>query len=228
MTERENMDTLFTSLDDRQLAKEAAPERKARRGKPNVKAWAISLLTLTAVAAGVIAGPEILSPPAPPKAVPAPSSVAVSVPLERDLADRLELLGQFSPMQEVELRPQVGGTLTQIGFKDGAIVHEGDLLFQIDPTPYEIRWSSAKSQLEGAKSRLELANQEFFRATRSGRPATAASKQPTSARRSSGQPEAPSTTPRRPSATHSSTSIMPALSRRSRAALAVIRSQLAT
>jgi RND family efflux transporter MFP subunit len=135
-----------------------------RPGKPSVKAWVVSLLTLAAVAVGVVAGPQILAPRAPVKAAPAPSNVGVSVPLERDVAERLELLGQFSPVQEVELRAQVGGALTEIGFKDGDIVHKGDLLFQIDPTPYDIRLSSAKAQLEGAKARLELANQEFFRA----------------------------------------------------------------
>jgi RND family efflux transporter MFP subunit len=132
--------------------------------KPGVKAWVVSLLVLAAVAGGVSFGPEIMSSRNAPKAAPAPSSVAVSVPLQRDVADRLELLGQFSAVEQVELRAQVGGTLTEIGFKDGDIVHKGDLLFQIDPTPYEIKLSSAKAQLEGAKARLDLANQEFFRA----------------------------------------------------------------
>ena len=41
------------------------------------------------------------------------------------------------------MRAQVGGTLTQIGFKDGDIVHKGDLLLVIDPTPYQIKLSQA-------------------------------------------------------------------------------------
>jgi len=48
----------------------------------------------------------------------------------------------------VELRAQVGGTLTQINFKDGDIVHKGDLLFVIDPTPYEIKLHQASKVLE--------------------------------------------------------------------------------
>jgi RND family efflux transporter MFP subunit len=132
--------------------------------KPSVKGWAVALLVLAGVASGVIFGPQVLSSKDAPKAAPAPSSVAVSFPLQRDVADRLELLGQFSPVDQVELRAQVGGTLTEIGFKDGDIVRKGDLLFLIDPTPYEIKLSSAMAQLEGAKARLDLANQEFFRA----------------------------------------------------------------
>ena len=96
--------------------------------------WAASLMVLATVAGGVIVGPQILSPPTPHTMAPAPASVAVSVPLERNVADRLELLGQFSAVEQVELRAQVGGALTEIGFKDGGIVRKGDLLFQIDPT----------------------------------------------------------------------------------------------
>ena len=62
------------------------------------------------------------------------------------------------------MRAQVGGTLTQIGFKDGDIVQKGDLLFMIDPTPYQIKLSEATAQLESARARLDLATREAFRA----------------------------------------------------------------
>src|SRR5262249_51636640 len=71
-----------------------------------------------------------------PAALP---QVVVSKPLEREVDSRLGFLGQFSAVEQVELRAQVGGTLTGIHFKDGDIVHQGDLLFTIDPRPYEIR-----------------------------------------------------------------------------------------
>jgi RND family efflux transporter MFP subunit len=77
---------------------------------------------------------------------------------------RLEFLGQFSAVERVELRAQVGGTLTQIGFKDGDIVQKGDLLFVIDPVPYEIRLAEATAQRENARARLDLANVELARA----------------------------------------------------------------
>ena len=132
--------------------------------KSIVTTWAISVAALSLVAAGVIEGPRLLaSPPAEVIAV-APPVVSVAVPVQRSLATRIQFLGQFSAVQNVELRPQVGGALTQIGFKDGDIVQKGDLLFQIDPTPYEIKLSEATAQLETAHSRLDLAKQEFFRA----------------------------------------------------------------
>jgi RND family efflux transporter MFP subunit len=134
-----------------------------RPGKPSAKTWAASLIGLGLVAGGVIAGPRLLSSSTPP-AVITPASVAVSAPLRRQVDGRLEVLGQFSAVQQVELRAQVGGTLNQIGFKDGDIVQKGDLLFLIDPTPCQIKLSETVAQVESARARLDLANRELFRA----------------------------------------------------------------
>jgi RND family efflux transporter MFP subunit len=103
------------------------------------------------------------SSPAQTAAPPAPS-VAVSAPLQRNVEDRLGFLGQFSAVNRVELRAQVGGTLTAIHFKDGDIVHKGDLLFEIDPEPYQIKLSEATAQLESANAKLALATRELSRA----------------------------------------------------------------
>ncbi len=93
-----------------------------------------------------------------------PPEVVVSRPLQGDLDARLEFLGQFSAVDQVDVRPQVGGTLTGIYFKDGDVVHKGDLLFTIDSLPYEIRLAQANAQLETANARLVLANRELIRA----------------------------------------------------------------
>jgi multidrug efflux system membrane fusion protein len=90
--------------------------------------------------------------------------VVVSKPLERMVSSRLGFLGQFAAVDHVELRAQVGGTLTEIHFKDGDIVHKGDLLFVIDPRPYEYRLAEATAQLETATARLTLADRELNRA----------------------------------------------------------------
>ena len=152
------MDNISTEIEARRLT---AP----RPSKPGVKAWAGSLIALGLVAGGVIAGPRLLAPSVDQAAVVTPPVVAVSVPLQRDVDTRLQFLGQFSTVDQVELRAQVGGTLTQIGFKDGDIVHKGDLLFEIDPTPYQIKLSEATAQLESARARLDLANREAMRAS---------------------------------------------------------------
>src|SRR6266481_1342915 len=96
-----------------------------------------------------------------PAALP---QVVVSKPLVQDLDTRLGFLGQFSAVSQVELRAQVGGTLTGIFFKDGDIVRKGDLLFTIDPRPYEITLAEATAQLDVASARLELADRQLDRA----------------------------------------------------------------
>jgi multidrug efflux system membrane fusion protein len=94
---------------------------------------------------------------------PAPL-VTVSQPLQRALDTKVGFLGQFSAIDRVELRAQVGGTLTEIHFKDGQIVHKGDLLFVIDPRPYEIKLEQAKAALQTATARVALANNQLTRA----------------------------------------------------------------
>jgi RND family efflux transporter MFP subunit len=90
--------------------------------------------------------------------------VVVSQPLIENLDTRLSFLGQFSPVSQVEIRAQVGGTLTGISFKDGDIVHQGDLLFTIDPQPYEIVLAEATARLGVATAHLELAERQLARA----------------------------------------------------------------
>ena len=127
--------------------------------------WPILALVVALVVfvGGVWALRQNQAPPTP--AAPAPlAQVTVSRPLVRDLDTSLGFLGQFSAVDRVELRAQVGGTLTGIHFKDGDIVHKGDLLFTIDPRPYEIRLAQATAQLETASARLELAKPELWRA----------------------------------------------------------------
>jgi multidrug efflux system membrane fusion protein len=92
------------------------------------------------------------------------ASVTVSVPLRRDLDRQVGFLGQFSAINRIEVRAQVGGTLKEIHFEDGQIVHAGDLLFVIDPLPYEIKLAQARAQLETANARMALARLQVVRA----------------------------------------------------------------
>lgn len=131
---------------------------------PRVKIaiWLVIGLTLAVIAAKF--STQLSIPPAAQADSPPLPTVKVSNPLERNLETRLQFLGQFSAIKRVELRAQVGGTLVKIGFKDGDIVQRGDLLFEIDPVPYEIRLSQANAQLESANARLTLATRELERA----------------------------------------------------------------
>jgi len=89
--------------------------------------------------------------------------VTVRSPIQRDVDIKLGAIGQFSAVNRVELRAQVGGTLSEIHFEDGQIVHKGDLLFVIDPRPYEIKLAQAKAQSKTARSRFDLATNQLER-----------------------------------------------------------------
>ena len=95
----------------------------------------------------------------------APPAVTVSPPLVREVVDWNEYTGQFVATESVEVRARVSGYLTEIHFQDGQFVKKGDLLFVIDPRPFEIDLAAAKAQLEQASGRLDLANRQLARAS---------------------------------------------------------------
>jgi len=128
--------------------------------KLSLLAGTIATLAVAAFGAWFVYSSDAATPPPAP---PVPE-VVVSTPLQRQVDSRLGFLGQFSAIEQVELRAQVGGTLTGVYFKDGDIVHKGDLLFTIDARPYEIRLAQGNAQLETANARLALAERELTRA----------------------------------------------------------------
>jgi multidrug efflux pump subunit AcrA (membrane-fusion protein) len=141
------------------------PQSSLTSSKRSITFWERVAVVTTAVIAGAIfLGPRLSTKSSGHPAVSPELTVDVSAPVERKIGTRLQFLGQFSAVERVELRAQVGGTLTQIGYKDGDVVRRGDLLFEIDPTPYEIKLSEAKAQLESSHSRLDLASRELLRA----------------------------------------------------------------
>jgi len=130
-------------------AQPAGPKSQRKR---LLAGGALALLLVAGMGAGVV----FFGSQAPQAAV-APPTVSATTPLQKMIGSRSEFLGQFAAVDQVDLRAQVGGTLVKIGFKDGSVVHKGDVLFEIDPTPYQIRMSQATA-------RLALARQELTRA----------------------------------------------------------------
>src|SRR5262245_30905285 len=98
---------------------------------------------------------------APP---PPPPRVTVSSPLQDTVTSATVLLGQFSAVDAVELRAQVGGVLTDITFQDGQIVHKSDPLFAIDSRPFQIRLAQAVAQLQTAQAKEQLSEVQLWRA----------------------------------------------------------------
>jgi RND family efflux transporter MFP subunit len=120
---------------------------------------------IVAAGLGLWAYANFTATPVRPAVVP-PPSVAVTTPVQANVADRTDLTGQFSAVNQVVLRAQVSGYLTEIHFKDGQIVHKGDLLFVIDPRPYEIQLEQAVGQLQQAQANRQLQDVTFERQQR--------------------------------------------------------------
>jgi RND family efflux transporter MFP subunit len=71
--------------------------------------------------------------------------------------------GRIAPAETVEVRARVLGHLAKIGFKDGQIVNKGDLLYEIDPRPYQASLDAAKAQEKAAQANLQFAKAEYNR-----------------------------------------------------------------
>ncbi|GAB6067802.1 multidrug efflux RND transporter periplasmic adaptor subunit MexP [Methylothermus subterraneus] len=110
---------------------------------------------------GLLACSRQEAPPAP-----LPPRVQVETPVVRELAEWQEYPGRLEAVEQVEVRARVEGYLERICFQAGQKVQAGDLLFVIDPRPFQIRLNQAKAKLQAAKAQLELAASNLKRAER--------------------------------------------------------------
>ena len=107
----------------------------------------------------VVAACRSSPPPAPP-----PPKVKVVQPVVKEITEWDEYTARLDAVESVEVRPRVSGYLQSIHFQDGTLVKKGDLLFRIDPRPYDAALHRAEADLELAKSRQALAKKNFARA----------------------------------------------------------------
>ena len=89
--------------------------------------------------------------------------VTVAQPTKRTVTDWDEFTGRFEAVEEVSVRARVGGFVTSVEFKDGDMVHTGDLLYVIDSRPFEAVAAQADGQLSDAHAKAELAKRELDR-----------------------------------------------------------------
>jgi multidrug efflux system membrane fusion protein len=94
----------------------------------------------------------------------APPPVTVAQPVKRTVTDWDDFTGRFEAVEDVQVKARVGGFVTKVEFKDGDIVHAGDLLYIIDPRPFEAIAEQADGQLADARAKTELAKREIDRA----------------------------------------------------------------
>ena len=102
---------------------------------------------------------------AAPSSPPAPR-VSVAKVLERSITEYDEFTGRFQAVERVEVRPRVSGYISAVSFEEGGEVKKGDVLFTIDPRPYEAEQKRAKAELARARTQQSLAQSERERATK--------------------------------------------------------------
>src|SRR3954451_23829149 len=133
-----------------------------RRQPPAVRAGLILIAVLALVGLTywlVVGGKQ-------PAAAMPPAEVAVAYPLQRSIIEYDEFTGRFEPSRSVEIRPRVSGALAGIHFRDGDYVHQGQLLFTIDPRPFAAALAEAQARAAAARTAAALARAELARALR--------------------------------------------------------------
>lgn len=94
-----------------------------------------------------------------PNAAPAPQAMPVTAAtvLEREVTEWDEFTGRLRAIESVEIRPRVSGYIDRIAFEEGSDVKKGDLLFVIDPKPFQAELQRAEAQASSARTQAELA-----------------------------------------------------------------------
>ncbi len=101
------------------------------------------------------------APPAPP-----PPVVEVSLPVTRDVTDYEDFPGRTEAVNAIEVRARVTGYLSKVYFKEGTDVHEGDVLVEIDPRPYQAEVDRTEANLVQSQAHLRRTETDFERANR--------------------------------------------------------------
>lgn len=109
-------------------------------------------------AVAVVACGKKEAPPPPP-----PPDVKVATVLQKDVPIYVEAIGQTRGSTEIEVRARVEGFLETVDFKEGTPVRKGQLLYTIDPQPFQATLAQAKGKLAGAEADLARAHQDVAR-----------------------------------------------------------------
>lgn len=95
-----------------------------------------------------------------------PPPVTVARPIAAQVADHSEHTGRTEAPETVEVRTRASGHLVRAPFREGDAVAKGDLLFVVDPRPYQAALARARAEVESVRADLELARKNAARARR--------------------------------------------------------------
>lgn len=112
--------------------------------------------------AAILASASCRKKQAPPPAAPPPAVVVAEV-MQQDVPILVENVATTEAASTVEIRARVQGFLTQAPFKEGSLVKKGELLFQIDPLPYEAAVKQAEASVAKAKATRDRSSADVAR-----------------------------------------------------------------
>jgi RND family efflux transporter MFP subunit len=128
--------------------------------------YPLALAALVSISLGLYACARNEAAEAPAAAAPPAPQVSVAKVLTRDITEYDEFTGRFEAVERVEIRPRVAGYISSVNFEQGHEVKKNDVLFVIDPRPYEAEFKRAKAELARARTQLVLAKSERERAVK--------------------------------------------------------------
>lgn len=140
--------------DSHSLARSTRTTRRARRARRLLAPLALIVLSIGCA--------QTSAQPAPPP----PPQVTVADVIERDVTEWDEFTGRLQAVDSVEVRPRVSGLIAAVRFDEGAIVRRGDLLFQIDPRPFQAEVDRLRAELTRTRATGQRAASELQTAER--------------------------------------------------------------
>ena len=123
---------------------------------------AMALAGLAGLTAFGLAGCNSAQAPAAPQQGGATPISAASV-VERAITETQQFSGRLEAIEHVDIRARVGGYITAVNFKPGSEVKKGDILFEIDPRPFQAELSRTEAAVASARAKAELAKLELNR-----------------------------------------------------------------
>lgn len=152
---------MITRIDTDTPTGDARPNADARRWRGRHVAWAALALVVVGGATW-----KYLGQPQAQASAATLVTVGVATPLMRQVVQWDDYVGRFAPSQTVDVRPRVSGPVTAIHFRDGDIVHKGQLLFTLDQRPFLASLAEARANVASARSGLSLAQADYARVQR--------------------------------------------------------------
>ncbi|CAN7807903.1 efflux RND transporter periplasmic adaptor subunit [Paraburkholderia hospita] len=133
---------------------------------PRPKLAIAAIVVVAIVGLGTFSAIRVSARDSTPSAVPEATEVDVAAVLQKEVKDSQAYSGRLAAVDKVDIRPLVSGTIVSVNLKDGQMVKKGDVLFIIDPRPYQSEVDRAAGQVAAARARVTYTANDWQRAQR--------------------------------------------------------------